>query len=567
MKFTNRFKEFCPETGKKADLMFVQHMIASLESTGKMATIMPHGVLFRGGKEKLIREHFVNDDVLEAIISLPQGLFYGTGIPACVLVINKNKPDTLKDKILFINADAEYAEGKNQNKLRPEDIEKIDFVFSHKMEIPKYSRLVDKSEIVEKHDYNLNIRRYVDNTPEPEPEDVTAHLVGGIPESEVRAKQAEFDKFHIDPSIIFQPERENYLAFRPEIDGKSKIKTAVEADQNLKKTIEKMQTEMEAWWQVARDDFARLYKDNSLPDVRHELLTTLKNKLTPIGVLDEFQTAGVFVNWWQNIRYDLKTIVNIGWNHILIPDDYLIEAYFKKEAEEIETLEARQSEKESELAEAVEAVEYEADEEEKVTAKAVKEQLLMMVKDLQGSNSASAEKERKTYQAQLDAIKKLETAIKANKKEILQKQFELDIKLSLKRLGAEEEKESIRQMQAQAEAQIKKLDPKNSEEKKKITALNKDKKTLQERLDKIDDLMIGQQISEEECKELILKKLYDQVAGELQRYLNAEKRGLIALFENGWDKYAVSSQQMEQARSRTLEELNGFLNELGYLRQ
>ena len=117
MKFTNRFREWCPETGKKADLMFVQHMLASLKGDGHMATIMPHGVLFRGGKEKLIRELLISDDVIEAIISLPPGLFYGTGIPACALVCNKNKPYGLRDKVLFINADREYAEGKNQNKL------------------------------------------------------------------------------------------------------------------------------------------------------------------------------------------------------------------------------------------------------------------------------------------------------------------------------------------------------------------------------------------------------------------------------------------------------------------
>ena len=145
MKSPSRFREWCPETGKKADLMFVQHMLASLKGDGHMATIMPHGVLFRGGKEKLIRELLINDDVIEAIISLPPGLFYGTGIPACSLVCNKNKPDELRDKVLFINADREYAEGKNQNKLRPENVEKIDFVFSNNLEIPKYSRLVDIS--------------------------------------------------------------------------------------------------------------------------------------------------------------------------------------------------------------------------------------------------------------------------------------------------------------------------------------------------------------------------------------------------------------------------------------
>src|SRR5258708_24542991 len=177
--------------------MFVQHMLASLKPDGHMATIMPHGVLFRGGKEKLIRELLINDDVIEAIISLPPGLFYGTGIPACVIVANKNKPDALRGKVLFINADREYAEGKNQNKLRPEDIEKIDFVSTQKRELSKYSRLVDKTEIVDKHDHNLNIRRYVDNTPDSETEDVQAHLIGGIPEVEVNARHADFEKFGI----------------------------------------------------------------------------------------------------------------------------------------------------------------------------------------------------------------------------------------------------------------------------------------------------------------------------------------------------------------------------------
>ena len=278
LKFPSRFREWCPETGKKADLMFVQHMLASLKPRGHMATIMPHGVLFRGGKEKLIREIFINDDVIEAIISLPPGLFYGTGIPACVIVANKNKPEALKDKVLFINADREYAEGKAQNKLRPEDIEKIDFVFTHKLEIPKYSRLVDKAEIVETHDYNLNIRRYVDNTPEPEPEDVQAHLIGGIPEAEVNARAADFARFGIKPDTLFQPERPGYLAFRGSIETKPAIKTALEADPALQQTLTAHHDALEAWWAVARDDFAKLRDGKKMPEVRHELLTTLKDQ-------------------------------------------------------------------------------------------------------------------------------------------------------------------------------------------------------------------------------------------------------------------------------------------------
>jgi len=216
-----------------------------------MATIMPHGVLFRGGKEKLIRELFINDNIIEAIISLPPGLFYGTGIPACVLVVNKSKPDSLRDKILFINADREFAEGKNQNKLRPEDIEKIDHVFTHKLTIDKYSRLVDKAEIENKHDYNLNIRRYVDNTPDPEPEDVQAHLIGGIPEKEVNDRQADFARFGMATTTFFTPERPGYLTFVSGIDDKSAIKARLEADTSLQQTMTAHHEVLEAWWLVA----------------------------------------------------------------------------------------------------------------------------------------------------------------------------------------------------------------------------------------------------------------------------------------------------------------------------
>ena len=183
---------WAPETGKKANLMFVQHMIASLKDNGMMITVMPHGVLFRGGKEGDIRKAILNDpnDIVQAIISLPPDLFYGTGIPACLIVINKNKRETnpeLAGKILIINADAEYGEGKNQNYLRPEDIEKIIYVFEHSKEEPKYSRIVPISEILdkEKNDGNLNIRRYVDNSPDQEPQNVRAHISGGVPKDEV----------------------------------------------------------------------------------------------------------------------------------------------------------------------------------------------------------------------------------------------------------------------------------------------------------------------------------------------------------------------------------------------
>ncbi|WP_351089761.1 N-6 DNA methylase, partial [Shewanella sp. S1-49-MNA-CIBAN-0167] len=107
------------------DLAFVQHMIASTNNDGMVGVVMPHGVLFRGSSEKAIRQGILEDDLLEAVVGLPAGLFYGTGIPACLLIINKQKPAARKRKVLFINSELEYQEGKNQNKLREQDITKI----------------------------------------------------------------------------------------------------------------------------------------------------------------------------------------------------------------------------------------------------------------------------------------------------------------------------------------------------------------------------------------------------------------------------------------------------------
>ncbi len=189
-------------------------------------------------------------------------------------------------------------------------IKRMSDEFDLKREIPKYNRLVEKDEIVETHDYNLNIRRYVDNTPEPEPEDVQAHLIDGIPETEVAALAADFARFGIQASTLFKSERPDYLTFCSKIETKPTIKTALEADPALQQTITAHHDALEAWWAVARDDFARLRDGKKMPEVWHELLTTLKDKLIPLGVLDEFKSAGVFVNWWQQIRYDLKTIIS-----------------------------------------------------------------------------------------------------------------------------------------------------------------------------------------------------------------------------------------------------------------
>ncbi|MDQ1591626.1 MAG: type restriction enzyme protein [Pyrinomonadaceae bacterium] len=574
MKFPNRFRYgSTPETGKKADLMFVQHMIASLNSRGMMATVMPHGVLFRGGQEKVIRQGIVDDNLLEAIISLPPALFYGTGIPACVLVINKDKPDDLRDKILFINADREFAEGKNQNKLRPEDIEKIDWVFTHKREIGKYSRLVDKNEI-EKNDYNLNIRRYVDNTPAPEPEDVRAHLTGGVPVAEVESYAPNFKRFDFNPASIFQPKSGSYLSFRDEVRDKAAIKPIVEADTGLRATYARMSEEIAAWWEVARDDFAKLEGGISLAGVRAELLATIKHKLVPIGALDEFQTAGVFVNWWKTIRYDLKTINSTGWSPSLIPDEYLIEEFFQTEVKAIEDLEGRLGEFEAQLGEAIEAVEYEAGEDEEVTAKIIKDYLRGQIKELKAAGTETALGELKPLEEQFNAIKESEDRIAEMKKELKRQQAELNRKLRFKRDGVDDAREELEKLLAQNTRTTEELVGKSISDKKaqkererKLAAMKRDRETLQRKIAGLDAelVAIGGVITPEEAKRLILKKLYDSIANELTRYLNTEKRALVSVFEKLWDKYAISARAIEAERDETMRELGEYLTKLGYL--
>lgn len=582
MKFSSRFRYgFAPETGKKADLMFVQHMIASLNQRGMMATIMPHGVLFRGGQEKVIRADIVNDNLIEAIISLPPSLFYGTGIPACVLVINKDKPDFLRDKILFINADREYAEGKNQNKLRPEDLEKIDNVFTKKRELDKYSRLVDKNEII-KNDYNLNIRRYVDNTPAPEPEDVRAHLTGGVPAREINSHAARFERFKVNLAILFKPRSQGYFDFADEVKDKSAIRPTIEADAGVIETYAGMNAAIAEWWEVARYDFAKLEGSNHLAAVRAELLSTIKRELVPIGALDEFQTTGVFVNWWQTIRYDLKTITSIGWSPSLIPDSYLIGAYFQPDVQAMEELESRQSEAEAQLSQAVEEAEYEAGEDEEVTAKEVKDYLRAQIKELKAAAQTEASSERMKLEEQIVAIKKVEDSLGAIKKDLKRRQAELARKLRFKREGIEDEREDLNKLLAQNEVeatQVRGGDLKVAEiatraekkaakeREKRLAALERDRETLQRKLAGLDAQLeaIGGVITPQEAKQLILKRLYDLINNELSRYLNSEKRATVAVFEKLCDKYAVSAREMEKERGATMRELESYLTKLGYL--
>ncbi|MDB4068487.1 type I restriction-modification system subunit M [Pseudomonadales bacterium] len=227
------------------DLAFIQHMIASLNAEGKMGVVVPHGVLFRGSSEKEIRKGILEDDLLEAVIGLPSALFYGTGIPAALLIINKKKPVERKGKVLFINSELEYQEGKNQNKLRDEDIQHVMDVYDAYEDERRYSKVVEMDEIRE-NDYNLNIRRYADTSPPPEQFDVKAILRGGIPVSEIEDIYIQETLDGMDVSCVFVRRDNEYYDFKSEIETKEQIRD------HLGDAHQSVVTQFERWWDKYR---------------------------------------------------------------------------------------------------------------------------------------------------------------------------------------------------------------------------------------------------------------------------------------------------------------------------
>jgi type I restriction enzyme M protein len=330
MEFKERFRwGWCPTTGKKGDLMFAQHMLAVCRPGGMVATVMPHGVLFRGGAEKEIRSKWIDQDLIEAVIGLPPNLFYGAGIPACILVMrpnltdqspNVNKPEARREHVLFINADAEFYAGRAQNYLRPEHIEKIASTFERFEDVPGYARRVPLTEIKDPaNDYTLNIRRYVDNSPPPEPHDVRAHLLGGVPVTEVTAQRPLFDAVGFDPVRAFSARASEvaYLDFGPAITEKRDLRSLIENDHGVQARVEALRQALCAWWAIHATRLAELPTQRNLNAVRTEFLDTFVAALLPLGLLDRFKLAGVIATWWTETLPDFKTLLENGFAGVI----------------------------------------------------------------------------------------------------------------------------------------------------------------------------------------------------------------------------------------------------------
>ncbi|MRH91578.1 N-6 DNA methylase [Nocardia sp. SYP-A9097] len=299
---------------KKADLMFVQHMIAVLEEHGVAATVMPHGVLFRGGEEKRIREEMLEADVIEAVIGLGPNLFYGAQLPACILILRRphSKPKKTENTVLFINADRDYVAGRAQNELGPQHAEKIVAAYRHRPELDGYSRIVSKDELIAA-DANLNVRRWVDNSPAPEPQDVRAHLYGGVPRIEVAARIDEFNAYGVPAVQLFAERDEHYLDFLPE----GPEATAARLPALTAAREAELMTAFDAWWSTHAAILSTLPETKRLMTLRDDLVGTFTAALVPLGVLGEYTVAGVIADWWMTNRYDFKALAAGGYDRVM----------------------------------------------------------------------------------------------------------------------------------------------------------------------------------------------------------------------------------------------------------
>jgi type I restriction enzyme M protein len=518
-KFPERFRfGQVPLGAKKADLMFLQHMLSVTRDGGMVATVMPHGVLFRGGEEKTIRAGLIDADLLEAVIGVAPNLFYGTGIPACILVLRQQvqnganrvsgKPAERQGKVLFINADREFFEGRAQNYLLPEHIEKIVTTFDEFRAIPRFSAIVDNATL-KANDYNLNIRRYADNAPPPEPHDVRAHLMGGVPKAEVADKAALFQAHGLNPLDLLSERDAKYYDFKPELSRRQDLKPAIEGNDGLVAKEAAIRAAFESWWQAhsARITALAGQMDNaaSLVALRNDLLASFSTSLEAIGLLDPFQVRGIVAGFWYQTKYDFLTLMARGAKGVA--DAWRTSI--------------------------VTALEDKASKESPLEHKLVK---FLMSDFVEAINELEAKK------AELDSQIKA-----ASPKDAETEDGE----------AAEPAHEDTDDENAVDEAQIKAW-------KKELTAVKKQLKAKKESFAAhIDAAVDG--LTPQEAADLLLTILHNDMRGIVERYIAAQRKAIVGAFENWWDKYRVTLTEIEGKRDSAAQALQGFLKGLRYV--
>ncbi|MAP94617.1 MAG: restriction endonuclease subunit S [Ponticaulis sp.] len=585
-----RFPVWMPEKGKKADFMFVQHMLAVLKSDGRLATVMPHGVLFRGGDEREARKHFIKQGYLEAIIGLPGNLFYGTGIPACILVMNKQgaKDATGKPRshVLFINADREYREGKAQNHLRPEDVDKIVRAYRTGEGDPKYVRRVPITEI-EAEDYNCNIRRYVDNAPPPEPHDVRAHLKGGVPLAEVGALSHYWENYDGLREACFVPRDAKYCDLAPAIAEKRDIAPLVSDHAGVKACHEAIMGKISGWWDenetivtsLAVDPENQTDSAGNVYGMRRLLLESIEAALKGQTLLSMYQVRGAFANYVGQLKADFKSIAASGWGPELIPDDDLLQSEFPHVLEELEKSRARLAELQALFAAASEE-DFEdsddtgvlPDDDVKSKKEALKEATadwkaqLKELKALAGNIFVEIKTAGKLPKGEkkgfycTDGLTGSEPEF-ANGGRILKLLADVGLTSEYAApLGEAIEKGAAAFEQARALTEALANHKKLEDEVKALKA------SIKATESKKDELVASarEKISTDDARKAILARLKRLLEQTYQAYLRADQRACVKAIENLHAKYATTAHDIETARNEASERLRQYLVELEY---
>ena len=307
----HRFEFGVPPT-RNGDYAFLLHLIASLKSKGKGAIIMPHGVLFRGNREGDIRRNLIRRGLIKGIVRLPANLFYGTGIPACIVVIDKENSNS-RNSIFMVDASNGFIKDGNKNRLRAQDIHQIVDVFNKQTELPGYSRIVPVDEIASPgNDYNLNIPRYVDSTGPEDLHDLTAHFKGGIPDRDIDGLDAYWEVFPTLRQTLFERNgRPGYSEARVETP---QVKAAIYDHKEFRSYREQVAALFNAW-SKRNKRLLSLINSETLPRaVINGLSEDLLKSYAGLPLLKPYDIYQRLMDYWESVMQDdVYLIVSEGW--------------------------------------------------------------------------------------------------------------------------------------------------------------------------------------------------------------------------------------------------------------
>ncbi len=353
----NRFKRFGIPPNRQGDYAYLIHIVNSLKSTGKGACILPHGVLFRGNAEAEIRRNLVRRGYIKGIIGLPANLFYGTGIPACIVVVDKQGAHTRKG-IFMIDASAGFMKDGPKNRLRAQDIHKIVDVFNRRLEITKYSRMVPVEEI-ERNDFNLNLPRYIDSQQEEDLQDIEGHLRGGIPERDIDALGRYWAVCPGLRATLFAPNRPGYVDL---CIPRQEIKSTIYSHPEFAAFIERMNAHFVKWRSRAVTELKSLTPGLRPKQLIAGLADGLLDHYRAQPLIDAYDVYQHLMDFWDETMQDDCYLVaadgwkaettriverdkkgkerDKGWTCDLVPKPLIVARYFAREQEAIDKIAA-----------------------------------------------------------------------------------------------------------------------------------------------------------------------------------------------------------------------------------